>query len=64
MKVQQPIRNNSSNRNVKPRVCDVLIDDNDKVYLDFKGADKKHQVVLLIDVLKQVEEAMQKAKES
>lgn len=63
MSYHHPIRNTSSDKPVKTRVCDVIID-GDNVYLDFKTKERQHEIVRLVDVLKQIEEAKRNAKKS
>ena len=58
--IRQPIRNNSSTKPVKPRVCDAIID-GDEVYLEVKNA-KQREIIRLTDVLRQVEAAKRSAK--
>lgn len=56
---RQPIRNNSSKREVKPRVFDAIIE-NGEVYIEVKNA-KEREIIRLCDVLAQIEEAKRKA---
>lgn len=56
---RQPIRNNASLKEIKPRVFDAIIQD-DEVYLEVKNA-KEREVIKLCDVLSQIEEARRKA---
>lgn len=58
---RQPIRNPDSDKEVKPRVCDAIIDGDD-IRLEFKYA-KRIEVIRLCDVLKQIEAAKRKAEE-
>lgn len=51
MLIRQPIRNNSTLGNKKPRVFDALIDTKDgAIYLELKNA-KQREIVLLCDAL-------------
>ena len=59
MLIRQPIRNNNSTKEAKPRVFDALIDENE-VYLEIKNA-KQREIVRLTDVLRQIEDAQRKA---
>ena len=59
---RQPIRNNSSKREVKPRVFDAIIE-NGEVYIEVKNA-KEREIIRLCDVLAQIEEAKCKAANS
>ena len=59
MLIRQPIRNNRTIGEKKPRVFDALIDD-DEVYLEVKNP-KQREIIRLTDVLRQVEEAKRKA---
>lgn len=56
---RQPIRNNASLKEIKPRVFDAIILD-DEVYLEVKNA-KEREIIKLCDVLSQIEEARRKA---
>lgn len=56
---RQPIRNNASLKEIKPRVFDAIILDNE-VYLEVKNA-KEREIIKLCDVLSQIEEARRKA---
>lgn len=56
---RQPIRNNASLKENKPRIFDAIIQD-DEVFLEIKSA-KQHEIVRLCDVLSQVEEAKHRA---
>ena len=61
MLIRQPIRNNTTLGEKKPRVFDALIDTADgKIYLELKNA-KQKEVVRLCDVLAQIEQAKRKA---
>lgn len=59
MTFRQPIRNNTSLKENKPRIFDAIIQD-DEVFLEIKNA-KQHEVIRLCDVLSQVEEAKRRA---
>ena len=59
MLIRQPIRNNDSAKDAKPRIFDALIDE-DEVYLEIKNA-KQKEIVRLTDVLRQIEEAQRRA---
>ena len=59
MLIRQPIRNNDSIKDAKPRIVDALIDENE-VYLEIKNA-KQREIVRLTDVLRQIEDAQRKA---
>lgn len=50
------IRNRNSNRPMKPRVFDALIDDDGEILFESK-VNKHLEVISLIDVMKQIEEA-------
>ena len=61
MLIRQPIRNNTTQREKKPRIFDALIDTADgEVYLELKNA-KQKEVVRLCDVLAQIEQARRDA---
>ena len=61
MLIRQPIRNNTTLGEKKPRVFDALIDTADgEIYLQLKNA-KQREVVRLCDVLAQIEQAKRKA---
>ena len=61
MLIRQPIRNNTTLGEKKPRVFDALIDTADgEIYLELKNA-KQKEVVRLCDVLAQIEQAKGKA---
>ena len=61
MLIRQPIRNNTTLGENKPRVFDALIDTADgEIYLELKNA-KQREVVRLCDVLAQIEQAKRKA---
>lgn len=61
MLIRQPIRNNTTLGEKKPRVFDALIDTADgEIYLELKNA-KQKEVVRLCDVLAQIEQAKRKA---
>lgn len=61
MLIRQPIRNNSTLGDKKPRVFDALIDTKDgAIYLELKNA-KQREIVLLCDVLSQIEQAKRQA---
>ena len=61
MLIRQPIRNNTTLAEKKPRVFDALIDTADgEIYLELKNA-KQKEVVRLCDVLAQIEQAKRKA---
>ena len=61
MLIRQPIRNNTTLGDKKPRVFDALIDTADgEIYLELKNA-KQKEVVRLCDVLAQIEQAKRKA---
>lgn len=57
--IRQPIRNNASSKEVKPRVFDALIE-GDEVYIEVKQA-KDRELIKLCDVLSQIEAAKRKA---
>lgn len=60
MLIRQPIRNNTTLGEKKPRVFDALIDTADgEIYLELKNA-KQREVVRLCDVLAQIEQAKRK----
>ena len=56
---RQPIRNNSSKRETKPRVFDAIIQDGE-VFIEVKQA-KEKEIIRLCDILSQIEEAKRKA---
>lgn len=61
MLIRQPIRNNTTLGEKKPRVFDALIDTADgEIYLELKNA-KQKEVVRLCDVLAQIEQAKRTA---
>ena len=61
MLIRQPIRNNRTIGEKKPRVFDALIDTDDgEIYLELKSA-KQKEVVRLCDVLSQIEPAKRQA---
>ena len=61
MLIRQPIRNNTTQGEKKPRIFDALIDTADgEVYLELKNA-KQKEVVRLCDVLAQIEQALRDA---
>ena len=61
MLIRQPIRNNTTLGEKKPRVFDAIIDTADgEIYLELKNA-KQKEVVRLCDVLAQIEQAKRKA---
>ena len=61
MLIRQPIRNNTTLGEKKPRVFDALIDTADgEIYLELKNA-KQKEVVRLCDVLAQIEQAKRQA---
>ena len=61
MLIRQPIRNNRTIGEKKPRVFDALIDTDDgEIYLELKSA-KQKEVVRLCDVLTQIEQAKRQA---
>lgn len=61
MLIRQPIRNNTTQGEKKPRIFDALIDTADgEVYLELKNA-KQKEVVRLCDVLAQIEQARRDA---
>ena len=61
MLIRQPIRNNTTLGEKKPRVFDALIDTADgEIYLELKNA-KQKEVVRLCDVLAQIDQAKRKA---
>lgn len=61
MLIRQPIRNNATQGEKKPRIFDALIDTADgEVYLELKNA-KQKEVVRLCDVLAQIEQARRDA---
>ena len=57
---RQAIRNTSSGKPVPPRVFDLILDDDDDIYLEVKiwgkHGEKHFETVLLSDVLSQVED--------
>ena len=60
--IRQPIRNNASSKEIKPRVFDALIE-GDEVYIEVKQA-KDRELIKLCDVLSQIEAAKRKASQS
>ena len=56
---RQPIRNISSNKQIKPRVFDALIE-GEEVYIEVKQA-KERELISLCDVLAQIEAAKRQA---
>ena len=61
MLIRQPIRNNRTIGEKKPRVFDALIDtEHGEIYLELKSA-KQKEVVRLCDVLTQIEQAKRQA---
>ncbi len=63
MKYQCPIRNTSSETPTNTRLCDVIID-GEEVLFEFKTKERQREIIRLVDVLKQVEEAKRKASKS
>lgn len=60
--IRKPIRNTTSPKQTKPRVFDALINTDDgEVFLEVKNA-KQTEVIRLVDVLSQIEEAKRAAK--
>lgn len=59
---RQPIRNPKSERPIKPRVFDAIIDQGE-VYLEVKNQ-KRTEVIKLCDVLRQIEQAKRAAEEN
>lgn len=57
--IRQPIRNISSNKQIKPRVFDALIE-GEEVYIEVKQA-KERELISLCDVLAQIEVAKRQA---
>ena len=57
--IRQPIRNISSNKQIKPRVFDALIE-GEEVYIEVKQA-KERELSSLCDVLAQIEAAKRQA---
>ncbi len=57
---RQPIRNPQSERPIKPRVFDAVID-HDEVFLEVKNQ-KRVEAIRLCDVLRQIEQAKIAAK--
>lgn len=57
--IREPIRNNSSPKDVKPRVFDAIIE-NGEVFLEIKNA-KQKELIRLHDVLIQIEAAQKRA---
>ena len=60
--VKIPIRNLQSNKPVKPRVCDLVVDGNNAI-LEFKQG-KTTESVPLDSFIRQVNEAKKKTKDS
>ena len=61
MLIRQPIRNNSTFGDKKPRVFDALIDTADgEIYLELKNA-KQKVIVRLCDVISQIDQARRQA---
>lgn len=59
--IRKPIRNTTSPKQTKPRVFDALINTDDgEIFLEVKNA-KQTEVIRLVDVLSQIEEAKRKA---
>ena len=59
--IRKPIRNTTSPKQTKPRVFDALINTDDgEVFLEVKNA-KQTEVIRLVDVLSQIEEAKRAA---
>lgn len=59
--IRKPIRNTTSPKQTKPRVFDALINTDDgEVFLEVKNA-KQTEVIRLVDVLSQIEEAKRSA---
>lgn len=54
--VKKPIRNLHSTKQVPPRFCDVIIED-DKIFLEKKTDKNKYEKILWDDVVFQVEAA-------
>ena len=55
------IRELDSQQKVKPRVADVIFDDNDQILLEVKQGNEKRQVELC-SIIYQVVQALQKSK--
>jgi len=55
------IRELDSPQKVKPRVADVIFDDNDQIILEVKQGNEKRQVELC-SIIHQVVQALQKSK--
>ena len=59
--IRKPIRNTTSPKQNKPRVFDALINTDDgEIFLEVKNA-KQTEVIRLVDVLSQIEEAKRAA---
>ena len=59
--IRKPIRNTTSPKQTTPRVFDALINTDDgEVFLEVKNA-KQTEVIRLVDVLSQIEEAKRSA---
>jgi len=59
--IRKPIRNTTSPKQTKPRVFDALINTDDgEIFLEVKNA-KQTEVIRLVDVLSQIEEAKRAA---
>ena len=59
--IRKPIRNTTSPKQTKPRVFDALINTDDgEIFLEVKNA-KQTEVIRLVDVLSQIEEAKRSA---
>ena len=57
---RKPIRSSDSEKSVKPRACDVLVDEKGEVSLVMKTA-KQRVIIQLCDLLRQVKEAKEEA---
>ncbi len=59
--VKRPIRDLHSDRQMPPRFCDVVIED-DKIYLEYKKDKNKYVKIPWEDVVYQVEAAKEDSK--
>lgn len=57
MQKRVPIRNRVSEKEIKPRVFDALVEEDGKISLDIKNR-KVNEIIPLEDVLLQIKEAM------
>jgi hypothetical protein len=47
------IRNMKSEKKIKPRVCDAIID-SDEIYLEIKRRNCSNEIVAISDIMKQI----------